>query len=50
MTQYFDTLKEIGQTAKNNTILIPHSPSTVADMSEQVRNAFNIGAAASRKD
>jgi hypothetical protein len=26
MTQYFDTLKEIGASSETNTILIPHSP------------------------
>ncbi|MFO0954712.1 MAG: SPFH domain-containing protein [Isosphaeraceae bacterium] len=26
MTQYFDTLKELGQASRTNTILIPHSP------------------------
>lgn len=40
MTQYFDTLKEIGLSSKNNTIMIPHSPGGMGDISEQMRNAI----------
>jgi hypothetical protein len=40
MTQYFDTLKELGMNGKNSTILIPHSPSGMADISEQMRTAM----------
>jgi len=38
MTQYFDTLKEIGQ--NSNTILIPHSPGGMMDISSEIRNAM----------
>jgi regulator of protease activity HflC (stomatin/prohibitin superfamily) len=40
MTQYFDTLKDIGLSSRNNTILIPHSPGGMGDISEQMRNAI----------
>lgn len=40
MTQYFDTLKEIGGSSRSNTILIPHSPGSLASLSEQIRNAM----------
>lgn len=40
MTQYFDTLKEIGQASRTNTILIPHSPGHMADLASQMRNAM----------
>ena len=40
MTQYFDTLKEIGLSGKSNTIMIPHSPGGMGDISEQMRNAI----------
>lgn len=40
MTQYFDTLKEIGASSRSNTILIPHSPGNLASLSEQIRNAM----------
>jgi regulator of protease activity HflC (stomatin/prohibitin superfamily) len=43
MTQYFDTLKDLGNSANANTIMLPHSPSGVADISEQIRNAVIIG-------
>ncbi len=39
LTQYFDTLKEIGASAHSNTIMMPHSPGGMADFFEQVRNA-----------
>jgi regulator of protease activity HflC (stomatin/prohibitin superfamily) len=38
MTQYFDTLKDIGH--KSNTILIPHSPGGINDIADQIRNAM----------
>jgi len=47
MTQYFDTLKEIGQ--NSNTILIPHSPSGLSDIAEQLRNSIIIGNEVSRR-
>ncbi|MBL7039485.1 MAG: SPFH domain-containing protein [Pirellulaceae bacterium] len=40
MTQYFDTLKEIGGSSRSNTIMIPHSPGSLASLSEQIRNAM----------
>lgn len=40
MTQYFDTLKEIGLSGKTNTILIPHSPGGMGDISDQMRDAI----------
>lgn len=40
MTQYFDTLKELGSGSKTNTILIPHSPTTVQDLTTQLRDSM----------
>ncbi|MFZ1248883.1 MAG: SPFH domain-containing protein [Candidatus Saccharimonadales bacterium] len=40
MTQYFDTIKELGLSGKNSTILIPHGPGGMTDMSDQIRNAM----------
>lgn len=40
MTQYFDTIKDIGLNSASNTILIPHSPGGMGDISEQMRNAI----------
>jgi regulator of protease activity HflC (stomatin/prohibitin superfamily) len=43
LTQYFDTLKEIGASSRSNTIMMPHSPSGMADFFEQIRNAVIVG-------
>lgn len=40
MTQYFDTLKEIGASSQTNTILIPHSPGNLSDLASQMRDAM----------
>ena len=40
MTQYFDTLKELGNASRTNTILIPHSPGALGDLAAQMRNAL----------
>lgn len=40
MTQYFDTIKELSTTGKATTILIPHSPGSVADIAGQIRNSM----------
>ena len=45
MTQYFDTLKELGQTSHTNTILIPHSPGYLTDLGEQMRTAMMTASA-----
>jgi len=43
MTQYFDTIKELGATSRTNTILLPHSPGALTGLQEQIRTAM-IGA------
>src|SRR4051794_10978797 len=40
MTQYFDTLKEIGASSETHTILIPHSPGNLSDLTAQMRTAM----------
>ena len=40
MTQYFDTLKDLGNSSKTNTILIPHSPGALGDLAAQMRNSI----------
>jgi regulator of protease activity HflC (stomatin/prohibitin superfamily) len=45
LTQYFDTLKDIGAGAHSNTILMPHSPGAMKDFYDQVRNAIVLGGA-----
>jgi len=48
MTQYLDTMKEIGASARSNTILIPHTPGALADLYSQIRSAILIGTEASK--
>ncbi|GJN29731.1 hypothetical protein PR202_gb18049 [Eleusine coracana subsp. coracana] len=40
VTQYFDTIKELGDGSKNTTVFIPHGPGHVKDISEQIRNGM----------
>jgi len=40
MTQYFDTLREVGVTGKSSTILLPSSPGTVNDLMTQILAGF----------
>ena len=40
ITQYFDTLKSIGDTDKTNTLFLSHSPGAVKDISEQILNSM----------
>ncbi len=47
MTQYFDTLKDLGNASNTNTILIPHSPGAVGDLATQLRDAVITGNAVS---
>lgn len=50
MTQYFDTLKDVSQASKSNTILIPHSPGHLGDLAQQVRDAFITANEVGRQD
>ncbi len=43
MTQYFDTLRDIGAHSKASTILIPHSPGHMSDLAGQMRDAMITG-------
>ena len=43
LTQYFDTMKDIGVSAGSKVILIPHSPGGMADISTELRNAIMTG-------
>jgi regulator of protease activity HflC (stomatin/prohibitin superfamily) len=36
ITQYFDTIKSIGETDKTNTLFVSHSPGAVRDISDQI--------------
>jgi regulator of protease activity HflC (stomatin/prohibitin superfamily) len=43
IAQYFDTLKEMGKNGNMNTIMIPHSPSSINDLQQQIRDAIITG-------
>lgn len=41
VTQYFDALKEIAATSKEGTLLFPHNPSALRDLSSDIRRSFS---------
>lgn len=43
VTQYLDTMKEIGASDKSNTILMSHSPAAMGDLFRQMQDAVMIG-------
>ena len=43
VTQYLDTLKEIGSQDKSNTIFMSHSPSAMGDLFRQMQDAVFMG-------
>ncbi|WVZ13905.1 hypothetical protein V8G54_011471 [Vigna mungo] len=46
ITQYFDTIKDLGNSSKNTTVFIPHGPGHVRDVGEQIRNGLMEAASA----
>lgn len=40
ITQYFDTIKDLGNSSKNTTVFLPHGPGHVRDIGEQIRNGL----------
>ena len=46
LTQYFDTLKEIGISAGSKVILTPHAPGGMTDITDQLRTAIIQGSEA----
>lgn len=43
MTQYFDTIKDIGANSKNSSILMPHSPGGMREFQDQIISGTFIG-------
>jgi regulator of protease activity HflC (stomatin/prohibitin superfamily) len=43
VTQYFDTMRDIGASSKNSTVFLPHGPGAVKDIAEQIRNGLLQG-------
>jgi len=42
VTQYFDTLKAIGENDKTNTLFLAHSPGAVKDVADQIMNSMLV--------
>ncbi len=42
ITQYFDTLKSIGDSDKTNTLFLSHSPGSVKDISDQIMESMLV--------
>ena len=42
VTQYFDTLKSIGESDKTNTLFLSHSPGAVKDVSDQLMESILV--------
>ncbi len=49
MTQYYETLKEIGAKNKSTSILIPHTPGNLKDIAAQFRDGVIVGNLSSQK-
>ncbi len=49
LTQYLDTLKEIGQSSNTNTILLPHGPGAVSELAQQIQQAIIVGNAVGKE-
>jgi hypothetical protein len=50
LTQYFDTMKEIGVSSDSKVILLPHSPGGMADIASQLREAIIAGSEATKTE
>ncbi|KAI7742401.1 hypothetical protein M8C21_022882 [Ambrosia artemisiifolia] len=40
LTQYFDTMKDIGASSKSNAVFLPHGPGAVKDIASQIREGL----------
>lgn len=47
VTQYFDTMKDIGASSKSSSVFIPHGPGAVRDIAAQIRDGLLQGQASS---
>ena len=50
MTQYFDTLKDIGATNKSSTILLSHTPGALKDLAAQLQENIIVGNLTTKTD
>ncbi|KAG8634225.1 hypothetical protein MANES_17G021301v8 [Manihot esculenta] len=49
LTQYFDTMKEIGASSKSSSVFIPHGPGAVRDIASQIRGGLLQGNSANQR-
>jgi len=42
LTQYTDMIRALGEGSQTNTILLPHSPSAVGELMDQIRNGIMV--------
>lgn len=40
VTQYFDTMKDIGASSKSSSVFIPHGPGAVKDIATQIQDGL----------
>ncbi|CAD7938794.1 unnamed protein product [Amoebophrya sp. A120] len=45
VTQYFDTMKDIGCSSQSKTIFVPNNPGAITDITEEIRTGFMQGQA-----
>lgn len=50
VTQYFDTMKEIGASSKSSAVFIPHGPGAVGDIAGQIRQGLLQGSAVEQQN
>jgi regulator of protease activity HflC (stomatin/prohibitin superfamily) len=48
VTQYFDTLKSIGESDKTNTLFLSHSPAAVKEVADQILDSMLVAQRASK--
>eukprot|EP00475_Leptophrys_vorax_P022632 TRINITY_DN3084_c0_g1_i2.p2 TRINITY_DN3084_c0_g1~~TRINITY_DN3084_c0_g1_i2.p2 ORF type:complete len:290 (-),score=36.55 TRINITY_DN3084_c0_g1_i2:244-1113(-) len=48
LTQYFDTMRDIGATNKSSTIFVPHGPGAVGDIATQIRDGLTQSTVAAK--
>ena len=49
ITQYFDTIKSIGEMDKTNTLFLSHSPGAVREVSDQIMQSMLVAEKAAAK-
>ena len=43
VTQYFDTMKDIGVQSRAKTIFVPNNPGALSDITGEIRSGFRSG-------